>query len=321
MIHIIKYDSGKKLIYRDRLAPELMTLGPGDLLWLDLEDPTPEEAEVLKTHFKFHPLTIEDTLIDVQYPKLDFYPDYVFIVLHGINYLASTREFTTAEIDVFLSAQFLVTHHDHRMRSVRSVRERILQDPQTMDQGLDFVLHSLLDRMVDNYFPELEKMEDRIEELEGEIFGTPGRESLLRIFDLKREILHLKRIVYPQREVFHRLSRDEIVFIRPSTRLYFRDIYDSLFRMTDTADSYRDLLSGLLDAYLSSVSNSLNEVMKVLTMISTIFIPLSFVAGVYGMNFNNMPELEWKYGYYLVIGIMSAVAFIMIWFFRRKQWL
>jgi len=322
MIYILKYSPAEGLCCTTTGSCELLTIGPGDLVWVDLENPTPEEADVLKDYFQFHPLAVEDTLVEIQYPKLDVYPDYIFLVLHGINYMKDTKEFTTAEIDVFLGKQFLITHHDHRMRSVRDMRQRILADPPLMSVGLDVVMQAMLDKVVDHYFPELEKLEDRIEEVEAELFDpSPSREVLHKILDLKRDLMHLKRIVYPQREVFNRLSRDEIAFIRPSTRLYFRDTYDGLFRMTDIADSYRDLLTGLLDIYMSSVSNSLNETMKILTLISTICIPMTVVAGIYGMNFRFMPELNWRYGYFFSIGLMLAIGLGMFLFFKRKKWI
>jgi magnesium transporter len=322
MIYILKYSADEGLLHDDRLAPELMEIGPSDLLWVDLENPTPEEAEVLKKYFTLHPLAVEDTLIDIQYPKMDVYPDYIFLVLHGINYMKDTEEFTTAEIDIFLGKQFLITHHDHRMRSVRDMRQRILQDPQLMALGLDTTIQSILDKVVDHYFPELEKLEDRIQEVEEEIFSPDmGRESLNKILGLKRDLMHLKRIVFPQREVFNRLSRDELAVIKPSTRLYFRDTYDSLFRMADIADSYRDLLTGFLDIYMSSISNRLNETMKVLTVISTICIPMTVVAGIYGMNFRAMPEIDWRYGYFFALGLMLAIGLAMFLFFKRKNWI
>jgi magnesium transporter len=322
MIYILKYNPAEGLSHDDRIVPELLTLGPGELLWVDLEDPTAEEAEVLKDYFQFHPLAVEDTLVEIQYPKLDIYPDYVFLVLHGINYMRDTEQFTTAEIDVFLGRHFLITHHDHRMRSVRDTRQRILQEPQLMTLGLDVIIQGMLDKVVDHYFPELEKLEDRIEEVEEEIFSPRiARETLNKILGLKRDLMHLKRIVFPQREVFNRLSRDEIHVIRPSTRVYFRDTYDSLFRIHDIADNYRDLLTGFLDIYMSSISNSLNETMKLLTVISTICIPMTVVAGIYGMNFRFMPELDWKYGYYFSLGLMLAIGIAMFLFFRRKHWI
>src|SRR4030042_2783768 len=171
MIYILKYSATEGLLHDDRLAPELMEIGPADLLWVDLENPTPEEAEVLRKYFQLHPLAVEDTLIDIQYPKMDIYPDYVFLVLPGINYMRDTEEFTTAEINVFMGKQLLITHHDHRMRSVRAMRQRILQDPPLMSLGLDTVIQSILDKVVDHYFPELEKLEDRIQEGEEEIFS------------------------------------------------------------------------------------------------------------------------------------------------------
>ncbi len=322
MIYILKYSPTAGLLHDDRISPELLKIEPDELLWVDLENPTPEEADVLKDYFQLHPLAVEDTLIEIQYPKLDVYPEYIFLVLHGINYMRDTKEFTTAEIDVFLGKQFLITHHDHRMRSVRDMRQRILQDPQLMRTGLDTVIQGILDKVVDHYFPELEKLEDRIEEAEDEIFAAAqDPETLNRILRLKRDLMHLKRIVFPQREVFNRLSRDEILYIKPSTRLYFRDTYDSLFRMTDIADNYRDLLTGFLDIYMSAASNRLNETMKFLTVISTICIPMTVVAGIYGMNFRFMPEIDWKYGYFFSLFLMLGIGLGMFFFFRKKGWI
>lgn len=322
MIYILKYSPTAGLLHDDRISPDLLKIEPDELLWVDLENPTPEEADVLRNYFQLHPLAVEDTLIEIQYPKLDVYPEYIFLVLHGINYMRDTREFTTAEIDVFLGKQFLITHHDHRMRSVRDMRQRILQDPQLMRIGLDTVIQGILDKVVDHYFPELEKLEDRIEEAEDQIFAaSQDRETLNRILRLKRDLMHLKRIVFPQREVFNRLSRDEIPYIRPSTRLYFRDTYDSLFRMTDIADNYRDLLTGFLDIYMSAASNRLNETMKFLTVISTICIPMTVVAGIYGMNFRFMPEIDWKYGYFFSLFLMLGIGLGMFIFFRKKGWI
>jgi len=322
MIYILKYSPTAGLLHDDRISPELLKIEPDELLWVDLENPTPEEADVLKDYFQLHPLAVEDTLIEIQYPKLDVYPEYIFLVLHGINYMRDTKEFTTAEIDVFLGKQFLITHHDHRMRSVRDMRQRILQDPQLMRTGLDTVIQGILDKVVDHYFPELEKLEDRIEEVEDEIFAAAqDPETLNRILRLKRDLMHLKRIVFPQREVFNRLSRDEILYIKPSTRLYFRDTYDSLFRMTDIADNYRDLLTGFLDIYMSAASNRLNETMKFLTVISTICIPMTVVAGIYGMNFRFMPEIDWKYGYFFSLFLMLGIGLGMFFFFRKKGWI
>jgi len=236
--------------------------------------------------------------------------------------MRDTEEFTTAEIDVFLGKQFLITHHDHRMRSVRDIRQRILQDPQLLNLGLDATIQSVLDKVVDHYFPELEKLEDRIQDVEEEIFSPDmGRETMNKILSLKRDLMHLKRIVFPQREVFNRLSRDELPVIKPPTRLYFRDTYDSLFRMGDIADNYRDLLTGFLDIYMSSISNRLNETMKVLTVISTICIPMTVVAGIYGMNFKAMPEIDWRYGYFFALGVMLVIGIGMFLFFKRKNWI
>lgn len=295
-------------------------LQPDELLWVDLEVPTKEEEKILTDCFHFHPLAVEDCLSPSQFPKIDVYDSYIFVVAHGINYLAKTEEFTTAEVNIFLGKNLLVTFHDHRMRSVHAAFDRVSGDPNFLRQGLDMLLHLILDRMTDNFFPDLQDLEQRMDELETEVFSRPTQVTLNRIFVLKRDVLRLKRIVFPQREVFNRLSRDELWVIKPSTRIYFRDIYDNLFRMADIADSYRDLLSGLLDAYLSSVSNQLNRVMKILTVLTTVMIPMTVVSGIFGMNFQRIPFGSSPYGFHLSIGLMLLISLGMLAIFKRVKW-
>lgn len=320
MIHIFKYTASKEFIHSTDYDPALCKSGADDWVWVDLEEPTPEEEKIFKEGFDFHPLAIEDCLVDIQYPKIDIYQGYLYIVLHGINYLAQSKNFVTAEVDIFLGKNFLVTHHYHKMRSARILRERVEKEPSYMERGPDVLMYTILDKMVDNYFPDLEKLEDRIEEIEDAVFQAPQRSHLQDIFGIKKDVLYLKRIFYPQREVFNRLSRDEFEYIQRSTRLYFRDIYDNISQMTEIADSYRDALSGLIDGYLSSVSHNLNQVMKLLTMITTIFVPLTFIVGVYGMNFEHMPELRWRYGYFAILALTLLTGAAMFAWFRKKGW-
>lgn len=321
MITILKHNPTRGLERSDHPDPALLSLAPNEHLWVDLEEPTPEEEKVLNTAFRFHPLSVEDALTEIEYPKLDVYDEYAFLVLHGIDYLIKSEKFSTAEVNIFLGKNFVVTFHRHRMRSVHYAQDRILNDPTTLTRGVDMLLHLILDRMVDNYFPDIEKLEDRIQALEEEVFTAPGKEALAKILKLKRDVLHFKRIVYPQREVFNRLSRDELAVVQPATRMYFRDIYDNLFRMTDVADSYRDLLSGILEAYLSSVSNRLNEVMKALTIVLAIFTPLTVISGIYGMNFAHLPLAGSPYGFYVSVVAMVLISLGMLAFFKHKNWI
>lgn len=320
MITILKLARDGDLQISQSLDRRLLSFADEDAIWVDLENPTEEEASVLKDPFKFHPLAIEDCLGEVEYPKLDAYDGYIFIVLHGINWQAGAGRFTTAQVDIFLGRNFLVTHHRHTMRSVRQAIDRCKGDPKIMANGLDLLLHLILDRMVDHYFPELEKLEDRIEGLEEEIF-VGSREAVLdKIFEIKREVMHLKRIVFPQREVFNRLSRDDSPFVKPATRLYFRDIYDNLSRMTDAADTYREMLGGALDAYLFTVSNTINHAMKTLTIIATLFVPVLVGSSLYGMNFHHLPGSHSPYGFYAAIGIMLGLSAILLLYIKKKGW-
>lgn len=321
MINIFKYTAAKQFVHSTNVDTTLTRIAPGDWLWVDLEEPTADEERILREGFDLHPLVVDDCLVDIQYPKIDIHQDYLYIVLHGVNYAVQAQNFETAEVDVILGRNFLVTHHYHKMRSVAMVRDRVLKEHTFLERGPDTVLYTILDRMVDHYFPDLKEIEDRIDEMEAQVFNSPRPEQLRQIFEIKKDVLHLKRILYPQREVFNRLSRDEFEFVQRTTRLYFRDIYDNISQLTEIADGYRDELSGLIDGYLSSVSITLNQTMKILTIITTVFVPLTFVAGIYGMNFDNMPELRWRYGYYFALGIMLLISVGLLYFFRRKRWL
>lgn len=290
-------------------------------IWLDFEDPTEDEQKLLSEVFHFHPLAIEDCIAVMHHPKLDLYEGYIYLVLHGINFNLAHERFATHELDVFLGPTFLVTYHKRRMRSIAAAREDCRKTGLTMARGLDFLVHTILDRMVDNYFPVLQMMEKRIEAIEAQVVERPSPEILKQIFKLKRELLWLKRVSFPQRDVILRLYRDDSQLVSPQAQLYFRDIYDHLYRMTEIADSYRDMTMGVLDAYLTSVSNRMNEIMKVLTIFASIMLPLTLIAGIYGMNFENMPELKWHNGYYYVLAGMGVLALVMLIYFKKKKWM
>jgi len=308
---------------KGEFTPESLRDAPeGTLHWIDLEDPTIKESSILEDPFHFHPLAIEDTLAEVHHPKLDDYDTYVYLIVHGMRFDAPTDQFITRELDVFLGPNYLVTHHNGPMRSISSIRDQCGKDIENaFPKGCDFLLHHILDQMFDHYFPSLDSLEDKIQLIQVEVFESPTRDTLDRIFTLKKDIMQLRRLCLPQREIVSRLSRAEIKVISPRAAVYFRDIYDNLYRIVEAASSYHDMVQSTMEAYLSAVSNRLNETMKRLTVIGAIMAALTVITGVYGMNFEHMPELKWMYGYPFAIGLMVSIDAWLFVRFRKAGWL
>ena len=294
------------------------------LLWIILTSPSQNELmEILHDAFAFHPLTIEDCQSQgYQVPKIDDFGSYLFIVSHALIPPAENFDtLETNELDIFLGKNFVVTvSNGSGMLPVEDVLARIKKDERLLSNESDFLCHAILDELVDDYMPLLDKMDEEIDWMEDKVLEKPSPQILQRVLSLKHITLSLRRIISPQRETMNRLSRDDFSVISPKHRIYFRDIYDHLVRLQDLMESVRDVVSGALDIYLSVTSNKLNEVMKALTIVSTIFLPLSFFAGVYGMNFHFFPEITWKYGYLYVWGLFIAVGSFMIWYFKKKGW-
>ncbi len=281
--------------------------------------------ERLGQHFGFHRLTLEDVLNFGQRPKLEDYGDYHFMVMKSLHF--KEEELEIEQISFFLSGTYVITLQQIPGDSFEAVRDRIRQGKgQIRKMGPDYLLYALVDALVDEFFPVLEAYGERVEELEDEVIDRPTPEILNEIHRIKRELLLVRRTAWPEREVINALQREEAHLIRPEIRVFLRDCYDHTIQVIDMVETYRDLASGLLEVYLSSASNRLNEVMKVLTIISTIFIPLNFIAGVYGMNFNpeasplNMPELNWFFGYPFALSFMAIVSGCLVMYFRRKGW-
>jgi magnesium transporter len=246
----------------------------------------------------------------------------LFIVLKMLRYQESTESIESEQVSLILGKNFLFTFQEKPGDVFEPVRDRLRHHKgRIRTLGPDYLAYALIDAIVDNYFLVLEKMEDRIEVLEERLVQNPSDDILQTLHRLKREMIYLRKAVWPLRELLSGLERSESTLIQQSTRVYLRDVYDHTIQIIDTIESYRDIISGMLDTYLSSVSNKMNEVMKVLTIISTIFIPLTFIAGIYGMNFVYMPELSWKWSYPLVWLLMIGVGSIMVVFFRKKKWL
>ncbi len=296
---------------------------PGGTLWVSLENSdNPEIEAVLSAIFQFHPLTIEDCMsVGYQTPKVDDYDKYIFIIANAIKLNGGFKNLETNELDIYLGDNFIVTcYTDESMPCVQSVWQRLSKDDRMTSRGVDFLCHAILDTLVDEYMPLLDQMDEEVEWLEDRVLANPETATLERLLGLKHAVMSLRRVISPQRELINRLSRDEFPQIGEISRIYFRDIYDHLVRIQDLSESIRDIVSGAVDIYLNSTSLRLNVVMKALTIVSTIFLPLTFLAGVYGMNFKNFPEINWYYGYPMLWVIFILIVAGMLYFFKKRGW-
>jgi len=271
--------------------------------------------------FDLHPLVVEDILNTDQRPKMEDYGDYLFVVLRSLTCSDDTCCMETEQISLVLGPTYVLSFQESDGAVFEKVRERIRSGKGRIRRsGADYLAYSLLDTIVDNYFIVLEKVGERIETLEGELVAHPATSTVRSIHRVKRDLIFLRRSVWPLREVLNGLQREDSTLVLGATRVYLRDVYDHTIHVIETLETFRDMISGMLEIYLSSISNRLNEVMKVLTMIATIFIPLTFIAGVYGMNFEFMPELKWRWGYPAVLVLMAGVGAMMLVYFKRKKW-
>lgn len=284
--------------------------------------------EKLGGHFKVHPLLLEDILNTGQRPKLEDFDDYIFLVLKMLYFDEREYRILAEQVSIILGPNYVISFQEREGDVFSGVRERIRNGKgRIRKMGPDYLAYTLVDAIVDHYFMILEKLGDEIEQLEDNLLTDPRTETMQDIHKLKREMIFLRRAVWPLREVVSAFERGESKLIAQSTKIFLRDVYDHTIQVIDSIESFRDMLSGLLDLYLSSISNRMNEVMKVLTIIATIFIPLTFIAGIYGMNFNpeaspwNMPELNWRYGYLATWVLMLGIGLTMAGYFKRKKWL
>ena len=324
-MEILVYRRGNTKIEENFTAADLPELlkDTQAVIWVDMESPTAADEQVLLDVFHFHPLTVEDCRENRHYPKVEEFDGYLYFIVHGVRADTSPERFNTIELDGFLGSNFVITYHHDHFRSIHNVKQLLRTTPVACQRGTAYLLHQILDQVVDYYSPVLDDFDNRLDQLEDTIFNLrqPNNQILSSIMDLKRSVLRLRRISVKQMDILHRMHRGEFALIPEEMRPFYRDVYDHLVRVVDLSENYRDLISGSLEAYLSVVSNRLNEIMKVLTIFSAIMLPLTFIAGVYGMNFDNMPELHSKYGYFAVLVIMIAVAVGMLLFFRRRGWI
>jgi magnesium transporter len=281
-----------------------------------------ETLEKLGECFGVHPLTLEDILNTDQRPKMEDFGDYMYIVLKMFTRNDQNDEIVTEQISLILGENFVLSFQENVGDVFDPVRARIrCGKGRLRKMAADYLLYSLLDAIVDNYFIILENFGDQIEFIEERLIVNPAQETLKIIHKLKREMLFLRKSVWPLREVINGMERGESSLIKGTTKIYLRDVYDHNIQIIDTIETLREMLSGMLDIYLTSISNRLNAVMKVLTIIATIFMPLTFLAGIYGMNFKYMPELEWKWGYFLILFVMFGIGISMLFYFKKKKWL
>jgi magnesium transporter len=278
--------------------------------------------EKLGGHFGLHPLLLEDILNTEQRPKMEDFGNYIFLVVKMLHYDDKTGQIEAEQVSLILGPNWVISFQEREGDVFNQVRDRLKKGKGRIRKlEADYLAYTLVDAIVDNYFIILEELGEAIEDTETELAQNPTRETLQTIRTMKREMVFLRKSVWPLRELVSGLERGESPLVHESTGVYLRDVYDHTVQVIDTVESFRDMISGMLDIYLSSISNRMNEVMKVLTIFAAIFIPLTFLAGIYGMNFEYMPELRWHWGYFGVLIVMAVVAVVMLIYFRRKRWL
>ncbi len=318
----VSLSGGDALQQGDASLLEAWQRGSGARIWTDIEDPT--EAlleELLERRFGFHELAAEDSLSPNTLPKYDAFPGYDFFVFRAVDVELREHRTQTLKLAAFLGPDFLFTVHAGALPAIDDAFSRLPNDLRMLNNGPDYLLYEIVDVMVDAHFPLLEKIEECVDALHEEIFRSSQPAQLDELLHLKRDVNALRRHSLPQRELLNLMSRGDSPVIQKQHLIYFRDLYDHMFRISETIDSERDMISGTMEAYLSVIANRTNEIMRVLTVLSTIMLPLTLIAGIYGMNFEHMPELHWLHGYPFALGLMAATVLIMLAFFWRKGWI
>lgn len=322
-IRVVEYndDSYAENVFSS-LEACLMPAGPGKITWLDINGLQHiQSLQKLGECFRLHPLVLEDILNTHQRPKLEDHGDYLYLVLKVLTCQEPLGEVNSEQLSLIVGSDFVISLHEGEETLFDPIRDRLKARGKIRRSGADYLAYALIDLVVDQYFVILERQGEAIEDLEEELIRRPEPQTLHKIHQLKRDMILLRRSVWPLREVLSQMERRESPLIQEATAIYFKDVYDHVIQVIDTVETFREMLSGMLDVYLSSVSNRLNEIMKVLTIIATVFIPLTFVAGVYGMNFEYMPELKWRWGYFAVLAFMGLTGVCMLLLFRKRKWL
>jgi magnesium transporter len=297
------------------------------ILWVDFGGEEPKDAEGILLHtFGFHPLAVDDALQETHVPKVDDWEQYIYIVMHAISFASGEEDIEGIELDIFLGENYIVTHHDLPIQALDRVWDACTKDVRHFKRGADHVLYKLTDDLIVDYMQVVETLDEEIEIVENQVLGNPSAEIVQRIFTLKRATLHLRRVLSPLREVLNKLARDDYAVIDAKDRIYFRDIYDHLVRLHDISESLRDLVGGVLDTYLSVINNRMNEIMKTLTIITTLFMPISFLTGFFGMNFFqpiSKDLINWTNNpaFILMLVIILGTPLGMFLWMRRRKWM
>lgn len=328
MIRSIFYLSGKPLqtnLKQDEFLKAFRNRR--GVLWVDFAGEPPEICQPILESFDFHPLAIDDALQETHSPKIDDWGSYIYLVLNYMHLNGTGQDDWVTEVDeldIFLGPNYVVTHHDHPVPAIDAVLSACQRDTRALHDGADHLLYKIIDNVVNNYMPIVERIDEEIDEIEDQVFDRPTPRTLERLFFLKRILLSMRRILLPQREVLNKLARDEYAVIDRKDRIFFRDIYDHLVRLHDLNETMRDLVGGALDTYLSVINNRMNEVMKTLTIITTLFMPLTFVTGFFGMNFfaANPPYAGWTapITFYATLILILFTPFFMYLWMRRRTW-
>ncbi|CAG1016619.1 Cobalt/magnesium transport protein CorA [Anaerolineales bacterium] len=296
------------------------------LLWVDFTSEPPETSQPILESFNFHHLAIADALEQTHAPKIDDWGDYLYVVLNYMHLVKESEPWDTEidELDIFLGRNYVITHHDNPVSSIDETWNASQRDPRYSQDGADHLLYKIIDAIVMDYMPIIEKIDDEIDMVEDQVFDRPSSQTLARLFTLKRVLLAMRRILLPQREVLNKMARDEYQVIDRKDRIFFRDIYDHLVRLHDINESLRDLVGGAMDTYLSVINNRLNDVMKTLTLITTLFMPISFITGFFGMNFLEPVAglVGWtsRQTFTVMLGIMLGLPIVMYSWMRRRTW-
>lgn len=305
----------------DRADLAALLKQPDTVVWVDTDENSAAITELMEQTFGIHPLVVEDVFSNSQQPKLEKYASFVYLVMHGVRRDAQTPEdLGMVELDLVIGQNWVFTHHDLPMRSIEAVAAELDRNPRAIQHGPAFIAHALIDHLTDHYLPVVDRFDEEIDEVERVVMDNPTPALLQKIFSLKRSLQKLRRIAVYQRDLLQRLSRGELEFIPEKALPFYRDVYDHFVRIADMAESYRELATVSLEVYMSVMANRTNDVMKTLALISTIMMPLTFIAGVYGMNFEAMPEIKWRYGYPMALSLMAIIALLLTIHFRRKKW-
>ena len=327
MIRSLFFEPGKPI--RRNLPPQEfphLIRRRRSILWVDFLSEPPEACLPILQGFGFHPLAIDDALQETHVPKLDDWDDYLYIVLNYMRANKNGEEWDTTvdELDIFLGANYIVTHHDYHLKAIEATWESCDRDPRTLQEGPDHLLYKITDFMVADYMPVIEEIDDRINQIEDQVFVRPSPQTLEKLFDIKRVLQSMRRILLPQREVLNKLARDPYKVVDPKDRIFFRDIYDHLVRLHDLNESLRDLVTGAQDTYLSITNNRMNEIMKTLTVITVLFMPLTFLTGYFGMNFfEPQGNQQWWTSnnvFYITLATVIILPISMYIWMRRQRW-